>query len=283
MKKTFSVILAALLLLALCSCGSREAGAEEEPAPVTTDLVENSVFVTDEQGGPIPGVMLQLCCGSRCSLNKTGPTGEALFRVNPGVYTVQLLQVPEGYLMDESEYPIPEPFGSVTIVLRTDEPQAAEETAAPETEDEGSDAGTGMSFSTWTLDGAAVTSREIFGGHQVTMINLWATWCPPCRAELPDLARLSGEFEAQGCQIVGLCIDADSDAVAAEAARILADSGADYPNYRYFDGLETLFDLYAVPTSFFVDSHGNVLTEPVVGAYPEGYTDCLAEALAKLG
>ena len=112
------------------------------------------------------------------------------------------------------------------------------------------------------------------------MINIWATWSPPCRAELPELGKLAKEFEEQDCQIIGVCIDADSEETAALAMSLLDQAGADYLNLRAEEYVFDVFPVYAVPTSVFVDSEGKILVDPVIGADLRGYRAALSEALA---
>ena len=52
------------------------------------------------------------------------------------------------------------------------------------------------------LDGRVVRLGDYHG--KVVLINFWATWCPPCRAEMPDLVRLQREHRKQGLQIIGI-------------------------------------------------------------------------------
>ncbi len=138
-----------------------------------------------------------------------------------------------------------------------------------------------VSFKTTDLSGNEVTSEELFAGHKVTMLNLWATWCGPCRGELGELGKLAREFEKQGCQIVGVCLDGAE--AGREAKALLKENGADFLNLVCTDDIEDqLFTLY-VPTSFFVDSEGNLLGDPIVGAQTDLYPEALAEALAVVG
>ena len=143
--------------------------------------------------------------------------------------------------------------------------------------------GSTISFQTTDLDGNPVDSAELFAQAKVTMINLWATWCGPCKGELPDLGTLAKDFEAQGCQIVGVCSDAVDDEVAAQAKALLADAGAEYLNLRAMEDVDTLFPTQGIPTSFFVDSEGHLLVAPVVGAAVDQYPETLAEALTLVG
>ena len=88
--------------------------------------------------------------------------------------------------------------------------------------------GNTVSFETTDLDGNSVNSADLFRDKKVTVINFWATWCPHCVEELPELEKWNKELEAQGCQVIGICEDADTDA--AEAKRILGEKGVTYTN-----------------------------------------------------
>ena len=122
------------------------------------------------------------------------------------------------------------------------------------------------------LDGNEVDS-ELFAEHQMTMINIWATFCNPCLSELPELAKEYAQTPG-GVQIVGICTDVldqkgnqveEQIDLAKQALRL---TGADYQNLvpdKAF--LNVLMEsIPGVPTTFFVDSQGKLLGEAVVGA-----------------
>ena len=137
-----------------------------------------------------------------------------------------------------------------------------------------------VSFSTTDLQGNTVSSDEIFSGNKVNMINLWATWCGPCKRELPELAKMSGELKDKDCRLIGICLDAQKEGKAEEAISILADAGADYLNLVGTDEINATFPSVSIPVTFFVDSNGCILTEPVIGAKIDEYSKRLEEALA---
>jgi thiol-disulfide isomerase/thioredoxin len=60
-----------------------------------------------------------------------------------------------------------------------------------------------------TLDGDWMDMRSYRG--KVLLINFWATWCPPCRNEMPELIKLQEEFASQGFTIVGIAVDDQGD------------------------------------------------------------------------
>ena len=135
--------------------------------------------------------------------------------------------------------------------------------------------GNTVSFETTDLDGNPVSSADLFRGKKVTMINFWATWCPHCVEELPELEKLNKELEAQGCQVIGICEDTDTDA--AEAKRILEEKGVTYTNIALVKEMYPMMPHKAMPTTYFVDSEGKILTKPVVGVNIEEYKERLAE------
>ena len=138
-----------------------------------------------------------------------------------------------------------------------------------------------VSFETTDLDGNSVNSADLFRDKKVTVINFWATWCPHCVEELPELEKFNKELEAQGCQVIGICEDADTDA--AEAKKILGEKGVTYTNIALVKEMYPAMPHKAMPTTYFVDSEGKVLTKPVVGANVELCRERLAEALAAAG
>ena len=139
-------------------------------------------------------------------------------------------------------------------------------------------------FVTQNLDGNTVDSN-IFAGSKLTLINAWATYCPPCVDEIPDLAKLDQEIE--DFQVLGILIDAGVKGFPDEAnldlgKEILSDSGVKYtnilPDLQIIN--KFLANVYAVPTSIFVDENGQKVGEEIVGS--KSYDDWKTEIEAKL-
>lgn len=143
------------------------------------------------------------------------------------------------------------------------------------------------SFSTVDLDGNAVT-QDVFADYDITMVNIWATFCSPCIGEMPELGQLKAEYADKGVSIVGIVVDVqnpdgsiDPDMVQA-AKDIVAQTGADYthllPSQSLNDAL--LSGVSAVPTTVFVDSKGNILQDGVfVGAHDKGDWQSIIDGL----
>ncbi len=128
-------------------------------------------------------------------------------------------------------------------------------------------------FSTEDILGEAYT-QEMFADYDLTMVNVFATWCSPCVNEIPDLEKLYKEMADQGVNVVGIVLDAidgtgSTDPETIEIAKVLAErTGATYPflipDKGYLNG--RLSEITAVPETFFVDKKGNLVGETYTGS-----------------
>ncbi len=157
--------------------------------------------------------------------------------------------------------------------------EETEETAADENgqtgqaESEDADGGSGQSagitFEARDLEGNTVT-ETVFAESELTMVNVWATYCNPCLSEMPELGELAGEYRSDEFQIIGIVSDVqeESEAEVVEyAAMLVEQTGAAYPHLLLNESLfrSMLSGVSAVPTTFFVNEKGEVL-DTVVGA-----------------
>ncbi len=102
----------------------------------------------------------------------------------------------------------------------------------------------------------------------VVMINFWATWCGPCRQEMPLLDELYTRYERVGFSLLGVNIDDDSR----RAMQMIEDLGVSFP--VLFDARKEVSELYeveAMPVTVLVDRDGNV--RHVHHGYKPGYED----------
>ena len=141
-------------------------------------------------------------------------------------------------------------------------------------------------FETRTLTGETV-NQSIFQNADLTVINLWATYCTPCVNEMPDLETLAQEYKDKGVQVIGICSDiyAEDEASQQKAKEIVELTGVTYPNLIPDKALEELllYDITAVPTTIFVNKDGELIGEIVTGtrnleAFRELTEKYLAEA-----
>ena len=129
-------------------------------------------------------------------------------------------------------------------------------------------------FSALDFTGNPVT-KEVFSDYDLTMVNLWITTCSYCIQEMPDLNELRDELKDEGksFNIINICMDVGNthkikDMNLATAKEIIEKTGVTYlsliPDSVLLEG--RLNGIQAFPESFFVDCHGNVVSEPYVGA-----------------
>lgn len=129
-------------------------------------------------------------------------------------------------------------------------------------------------FETQDIFGNSCTA-EVFNNYDLTLVNVFATWCSPCVAEMPELEKLRQEYAKKDIRlgIVAVVLDAKTqngiDEGALERARTLYErSGAQFPFIIPDDGNMNgrLTGIASVPESFFVDKNGNIVSEPYIGA-----------------
>jgi len=117
---------------------------------------------------------------------------------------------------------------------------------------------TAMSFTARDLEGRTISSDSLRG--KVTIVNFWATWCPPCRAEIPDLIALQTKYKDQ-LQIIGI----SQDEIKPEDVKRFADEQhMNYPVAMSTPELEHVFSgIYALPTSFVLDKDLKIVQKHV--------------------
>lgn len=148
----------------------------------------------------------------------------------------------------------------------------------------------GLTFETIDLEGNKITS-DILAKYDVTMINIWATWCPPCRAELPEIGKLYEAFKDKGCNIIGITGDVSPDAQDAlpTAKELISKADCNYTVVQYNDTLKPILDnLSAWPTTIFVDKKGNIIASSVndiiIGSRDLAeFTEAMEKALKAVG
>ena len=111
----------------------------------------------------------------------------------------------------------------------------------------------------------------------VVMINFWATWCGPCRQEMPLLDELYQRYERVGFNLLGVNIDDDSR----RAMQMIEELGVDFP--VLFDAkkeVSRLYEVEAMPVTVLVDREGNVRFVHL--GYKPGYEDAYLDQVRSL-
>lgn len=113
---------------------------------------------------------------------------------------------------------------------------------------------TAPAFSLKDLKGKRARLSDYKG--KVVLVNFWATWCAPCRAEMPDLVRWQNEYKDQGLQIIGITYPPYRTIQVREAARRLK---INYPILFGTDEVAALYDAGEVlPFTVIIDRDGNI-------------------------
>lgn len=148
----------------------------------------------------------------------------------------------------------------------------------------------GETFTSEDLEGNAV-DQTIFEGHDLTMVNIWATFCGPCLDEMPDLGELNTQYADQNFQIVGIVVDVlnqdltYNEEQVALAKEVVEKTGASYTHLLPSTDLlmNKLIYVTGVPETVFVDSEGNQVGESYLGARSkEEWSEIIEELLAEV-
>ncbi|MDR7073050.1 TlpA disulfide reductase family protein [Fictibacillus barbaricus] len=110
-------------------------------------------------------------------------------------------------------------------------------------------------FKLQTLDGKTVNLSDFKG--KVVLLNFWATWCPPCRAEMPEMVRFYNEHSSEKIEILAVNLT-DSDTVSS-VKKFVKDYKLPFP--ILLDSAGSLGDTYktvTIPTTFIIDAKGNI-------------------------
>lgn len=126
-------------------------------------------------------------------------------------------------------------------------------------------------YSARTLDGREISLASLRG--KVVVLNVWATWCPPCLREMPSLERAYQQLKAEGLEVVAVSVDAPIGGTDG-----LGNPGGDVQAYAKALGLtftilhdpqrsiERTFSIIGLPTTFVLDRSGRIAQRVVGGA-----------------
>lgn len=116
-------------------------------------------------------------------------------------------------------------------------------------------------FTLNTIEGEIITLSTL--REQAVLVNLWATWCPPCRAEMPAIQKLYDEYKDQGFDVLAINMTYQDDFSA--ISPFVQENGLTFPILIDQTGeVARKYELRSLPSSFFIDRDG-IIQEVVIG------------------
>ncbi len=129
----------------------------------------------------------------------------------------------------------------------------------------------------WKDSTGKVVDIDAYRG-QVLLINFWATWCGPCKRELPDLIAISRETAGQKITVIGVSTDRGSG-VLQDVGTFVSDHKIPYQIVISNEDLESAFgNIRAIPTTFIVNPAGKIVQTIVGGRSKEAFLELLKTA-----
>lgn len=109
------------------------------------------------------------------------------------------------------------------------------------------------------INGKSVSLNDYKG--KVIILDFWATWCPPCREEIPDFIALQNEYGKKGLQIIGIAVDRDG---IKSVKPFYENMGMNYPVLLTDGKVESRYGgIRAIPTTFIIDKKGSIVKKYV--------------------
>ena len=109
--------------------------------------------------------------------------------------------------------------------------------------------------------GKEVSLSELRQGKKYVLIDFWASWCNPCRKEIPNLKKLYAQYSGKGFEIVSISIDQKK----ADWKKALKEEGLTWPNFLDETGVAALYKVKFVPTMYLITADGVMVGENLRG------------------
>jgi len=117
-------------------------------------------------------------------------------------------------------------------------------------------------FSAPTPTGDELALNDVLG--KVTIVDFWAAWCKPCRAENPNVVQVYNKYHDKGLNILGVSLDRRAE----DWTRAIEDDGlvwSHVSNVQYFDEIAELYNVRAIPATFILDENGVIIAKDLRG------------------
>ena len=122
-----------------------------------------------------------------------------------------------------------------------------------------------ISFSLPDINGNIVSAEDVWSKNKITIIDFWASWCGPCRSEMPNLVRLYDTYHDKGLEIIGVSLDEDKQQWETAIDKL----GIKWLQLSDLKGWENAvarqFDVNSIPYTIIVDNKGQTLATDLRG------------------
>ncbi len=118
-------------------------------------------------------------------------------------------------------------------------------------------------FSAPTPTGEELALHDVLG--KATIVDFWAAWCRPCRAENPNVVEVYNKYREKGLAILGVSLDRTAE----DWKQAIIDDGLEWnhvSNVNYFDEIAQLYNVNAIPATFILDENGVIVAKDLRGA-----------------
>lgn len=126
-------------------------------------------------------------------------------------------------------------------------------------------------FSVKDASGKEITLQELCQGKKYILIDFWASWCNPCRKEIPNIKKLYAQYASEGFEVISISIDKKKT----DWEKAVKEEQLKWPNFLDETGVAKLYKVRAVPTMYLIDAEGRMVGDNLRG-------EALAEKLADL-
>lgn len=110
-----------------------------------------------------------------------------------------------------------------------------------------------------------VKVSDYVGKNKLVLIDFWASWCPPCRAEMPTVVRTYTDFHPKGLEVVGVSLDNNKDAW----VKAVSELNMSWPQMSDLRGWDCegaqVYNVRSIPANVLVDQHGRVIAKDLRG------------------
>ena len=142
----------------------------------------------------------------------------------------------------------------------TSEPDTAAPTEKPTSKPTATPKPDIPAFSTKAINNGNTYDNSMFSRAKVTMVNVWATTCGPCIQEMPHIQQLANNYAGRGLKVVTVLGDSETPGCINTALAIIGGiQGFNLPVLRNNSSVAAAFPAGAYPTTYFIDSNGNIL------------------------